>query len=317
MNTTHVIFGTGPVGRAIMNELVNRGENVRMVNRSGHMELSKTQQKHVTISKANAYDVDAVRDVVHGAEVVYQAAQPSYSQWPEKFPPLQEAILEGTAAAGAKLVIADNLYMYGDVDGKIHEELPYSATTRKGQIRAQLAQTALDAHHDGKLQVTIGRAADFYGPYVRSSTLGERVFEPLLAGKTASVPGNPDLPHSYTFISDFGKALVMLGAHESAYGQVWHVPNASICTTRELVEKAAAQLGKPAKLSGMSTFMMRVGGLFVPEARETVEMMYEFNTPFVVDSSKFVATFGDISTPTEEGLRQTLAWYEHQLVTAA
>ncbi|MEM7735270.1 MAG: NAD-dependent epimerase/dehydratase family protein [Deinococcota bacterium] len=317
MNTNHVIFGTGPVGRAIMNELVNRGENVRMINRSGHMELNKAQQERVTVNKANAYDVDAVRDVVHGAEVVYQAAQPSYSQWPEKFPPLQEAILEGTAVAGAKLVLADNLYMYGEVDGKIHEELPYAATTRKGMTRAQLAQTALDAHHEGKLQVTIGRASDFYGPYVRSSTLGERVFEPLLAGKTASVPGNPDLLHSYTFIDDFGKALVMLGTHESAYGQVWHVPNAPTRTTRDVIELAAAHLGKPAKLSGMGTFMMRVGGLFVPEARETVEMMYEFNKPFIVDSSKFVDAFGDISTSTEDGLRQTLAWYEQQLAVAA
>jgi nucleoside-diphosphate-sugar epimerase len=317
MNTNHVIFGTGPVGRAIMKELVARGNNVQMVNRSGHMELSKAQQKHVTISKADAYDVNAVRDVVYGAEVVYQAAQPSYNQWPEKFPPLQEAILEGTAATNAKLVIADNLYMYGEVDGPIHEGLPYAATTRKGMTRAQLAQTALDAHHKGKLQVTIGRASDFYGPFVRASVLGERVFEPLLAGKTASVPGNPDLSHSYTFIDDFGKALVMLGAHEAAYGHVWHVPNAPAKTTRGVIELAAAQLGKPAKLSGMGTFMMRVGGLFVPEARETVEMMYEFNKPFIVDSRKFVDTFGDISTSFEEGLHQTLAWYEQQLALAA
>ena len=38
--------------------------------------------------------------------------------------------------------------------------------------------------------------------------------------------------------------------------------------------------------------MVRVGGLFSPAVRETVEMMYEWEKPYVVDSSKFERTFG-------------------------
>ena len=60
--------------------------------------------------------------------------------------------------------------------------------------------------------------------------------------------------------------------------------------------------------------MMWIGGLFVPAARETVEMMYEFEKPFVVDHSKFAAAFGDISTPLENSIAATVAWYRAQQV---
>jgi len=39
-------------------------------------------------------------------------------------------------------------------------------------------------------------------------------------------------------------------------------------------------------------------------------MLYEFNEPFVVDSTKFVQAFGDIATPHREAVRQTLEWYQ-------
>lgn len=55
--------------------------------------------------------------------------------------------------------------------------------------------------------------------------------------------------------------------------------------------------------------MMSLGGLFIPAARETAEMMYEFEKPFVVDSSKFERTFGLKATPLPEAIAQTVAWY--------
>ncbi len=301
----HVIFGTGPVGLATAGALLKRGHQVRLVNRSGKASVPESAE----LVAADALEPAQAKGAVKGARVVYSCAQPAYTRWPEEFPALQRAILNAAADTGAKLVLADNLYMYGNVDGPIHETLSYAATTRKGKVRAAMAAEALAAHEKGRVRVTIGRASDFYGPFVLESALGERVFGPLLQGKTAQLVGDIDQPHSYTFIGDFGEALAILGERDEADGQVWHVPNAPTHSTRKVVTKAFELAGQTPKMSSMGRLMMRVGGIFIPGARETVEMMYEFEQPFVVDDSKFKRAFGDISTGFEEGLEQTLAWY--------
>ena len=277
-----------------------------MVNRKGQAPAPRGAE----VVTADALNPVQAREAVKGARVVYQCAQPAYTRWPEDFPPLQHAILNAAAEAGAKLVLADNLYMYGEVNSFIHEGLPYAAKTRKGKVRAAMAKEALEAHRQGKLRVAVGRASDFYGPFVKVSALGERVFEPLLKGKSASLVGDIDQPHSYTYIGDFGEALAVLGERDEADGEAWHVPNAPTRSTREVVTKAFELAGKLPKMSGMGRMMMRLGGIFIPGARETVEMMYEFEGPFVVDDGKFKRAFGDVSTPFEVGLEQTLRWYK-------
>lgn len=301
----HVVFGTGPLGKAVIKELHHQGKVVRAVNRSGQAALPEG----VEIVAADAYQADAAREAAQGASVVYQCAQPAYHQWEALFPSLQASILDASAHHGARFVAGENLYMYGEVNGKISEDLPFRPTTRKGQIRARMAEAVLEAHHSGKVRTAAARGSDFYGPMVLDSTLGERVFLPLIRGKKASLIGKLDLPHTYTYVHDFGKAMVILGTQDSALGQAWHVPNPPTLTQRELVTIAAQLAGTPAQMSGMGRLMMSLGGLFIPEARETVEMMYEFEKPFVVDDSKFRDAFGDIDTPHEQGLRATIEWY--------
>lgn len=310
MSELHIIFGTGPLGMSVMRELVKGRKQVKMVNRNGKADVPAG----VTVLASDAYDAARTREICKGASVVYQCAQPAYYEWVEKFPALQAAILEGAAANGAKFIVGDNLYMYGDTDGKpIHEKLPYAAHTRKGKTRARMAQAVTEAHQSGKVRAAIARGADFYGPGVLGSTLGEQVFAPLVKGKTAQATGSLDLPHTYTFIDDFGKAMVILGEREEALGDIWHVPNPPTMTQRQLITLAFNIAGIPPRMRGMGRLMMRIGGMFIPEARETVEMMYEFEKPFVVDHSKFERVFGNHATPHETGLRQTVEWYKKHL----
>lgn len=302
----HIILGTGAVGRAIMKELLAQGEPILMVNRTGKGSFPTG----VEVKAGDAYDANAIASLTKEADIVYQATQPAYTQWPEKFPALQQSIIEGVSRNNAKLVIADNLYSYGKVEGLIHEKLPHKTKTRKGKTRALMAEAALSAHQSGKLQISIGRASDFFGPYVLGSIMGERVFKPILQGKAASIPGNPDLPHTLTFIEDFGRALVILGQQEEALGQIWHVPSAPTLSMRQFLSIAFKQLGKPSKIAATNKLTMRMAGLLIPEAKETVEMMYEFEKPFIVDHSKFITTFRDTSTPHDEAIEKTLAWYK-------
>ncbi len=206
MPEMNVVFGTGPLGNAVMKALLKRGEKVRMINRSGKAVVPEG----VEVSAGDANDTAFTRNVTGGAEAVFQCAQPAYTEWVEKFPPFQAAILEGTAANGAKLIVAENLYMYGKVKGPIHEGLPYAAQTRKGKVRAEMSEALIAAHQSGKVRVAMARGADFYGPCVLESSLGESALGAALAGKTASLVGAVDLPHTYTYIQDFGEAMAIL-----------------------------------------------------------------------------------------------------------
>lgn len=316
MPVKHVVLGTGAIGRAVMEDLIQRGESVRMVNRSGTMKESPAGLEVVA---SNLYDPANVRDVTQGAQVVYQASQPGYSQWPEKFPLLQRSIIDGLTGSHAKLVLVENLYMYGDTDGTpLTEDTPSNAHTRKGQVRGEISRAAFQAHKEGGVRVTAARGGNYFGPWGTDSTMGGRAFFPLLRGKPAQLIGRTDLPHSHTYLKDFGRALVVLGERAEADGQVWHVPNDQPAMSQgELVRLFAEEAGVKAKISSMGTLMLAIGGLFIPEARETLEMMYEFEKPFIIDSSKFEKTFGMKATPIREAMRETVKWYRSHMELAS
>ena len=304
-----VVLGTGAIGRAVAEELVKRGESVRLVNRSGKMDEAPAG---VEVVASDLYDRAKVQEVTRGAKVVYQCAQPAYSEWPQKFPPLQKSILDGLTGSDAKLVMVENLYMYGDIQGQpITENTLQNAHTRKGRVRADISSAAFNAHKDGRVRVTSARGGNFFGPWGTDSTMGARAFYPLLHGKTAQLIGRTDLPHSHTYVKDFGSALIILGERHEADGLAWHVPNDQPTITQgDLVRIFAEEAGVESKISSMGRLMMTIGGFFIPEAKETVEMMYEFDQPFVVDSSKFEKTFGMKATPMREAIKETVAWYK-------
>ena len=192
------------------------------------------------------------------------------------------------------------------------EDLPPIATTRKGRLRARLAQTLLDAHQAGSVQAVIGRASDYYGLGVVNSIAGERLFPAVLSGKKAMWAGSLDQPHSLTFIDDFARVLVTLGEQEQALGEVWHAPPAEPLTGRQFITLAFAVAGHPPRVGAYSPLMIRLAGLFDPMVRELGELAYEFEAPFVLDGSKYTRAFGGAPTPHEAAIRATLDWFASQ-----
>src|SRR5215213_5665778 len=302
----HVVYGTGAVGMAVMDALVQNGRRVRMVNRSGRASVPEG----VEIVGGDAADPTFTREASAGASVVYFALNPPYDKWPELFPPLQAGVLEGAASAGARLIAIENLYMYGLTGGRsLTEDLPYAPNTRKGTIRARMSEELMEAHTSGRVQVAIGRASDFFGPRVIASAAGEQVFGRAVEGKSAQVAGDPNQPHTYTYAPDIGRGLVILGEREEALGQAWHLPSPETVTTRQFVEMIFEEVGKPARIQAAPKIVLRVMGLFNPGMREMIEMLYEFEEPFVVDHSKFEQAFGERATPLKEGIGETVRWY--------
>lgn len=308
----NVIFGTGPLGMAVMRELKRRGvQRIRMVNRSGRL----SELAPVEVVKGDASQPSEAIALCKDAEAVYHCAMPAYTKWPQQFPALTAGILAGAAAVDAKLIYGDNLYMYGEVKGPLTENLPYLATGKKGLTRAHMAEALLLAHQSGKVRVAIGRASDYYGPGVKQSSFGERVFGFALNGKPVDLLGSVDMPHTYTYIDDFAKGLVTLGQEDRALGEVWHVPSAKTMTTRGMLAMLFEELGSTRKIRTSSRGMVSVIGLFHPMLRELKEVFYEFEQPFVLDHSKFLAAFGpQTTTPHEEAIRQTVRWYKQMML---
>jgi nucleoside-diphosphate-sugar epimerase len=306
----HVVFGTGAVGMSVMDELIRGGpRRVRMVNRTSKAHVPDG----VEVVGGDATDEVFAREASKGASVVYFALNPPYNTWPELFPRLQAGVLEGAASAGAKLIAMENLYMYGPTGGRpITEDLPHAPNTRKGRVRAMMSQELMEAHRSGKVRVAIGRASDFFGPRVLTSAAGEQVFGRAVQGKSAQVAGDPDQPHTYSYAPDIGRGLVILGEREEALGQAWHLPSPETLTTRQFVEMIFEEVGKPARIQAAPKILLRAMGLFNPALREIIEMLYEFEEPFVVDDSRFELEFGEQATPLREAIQRTVRWYREE-----
>lgn len=314
----HVVFGAGAVGLAIADALLVRGVepgHVRVVNRSGHASVPAGVQ----ILGGDASDPAFAAQAAAGARVVYQVLGVPYHRWARDFPALQDGVIAAAAAAGARLVTLENVYAYGvpaaGPDGAtvpFTEDSPLAAHTRKGAVRARMHASLMAAHAAGRVEVTVGRASDYFGPRGggQAVNLGDQAMRAALAGRPAQVLGDPDQPHTYTYIPDIAAGLAILGEHPDAPGRVWHLPNdPRTRTTRQLLDLACQLAGHPrARIQRVPTAVLRGLGLIRPGARETIEMLYEFNQPFVVDSSRITA-LGARHTPLEQALEATLAAY--------
>jgi nucleoside-diphosphate-sugar epimerase len=214
----------------------------------------------------------------------------------------------------ARYVSFENLYLYVDTHGTpLTESTPQLPATRKGEARLVMAEQLRDLHNAGDLAVTTARASDYFGPRGTSqSPFGDLVIGAALAGKPARVMGDPDQPHSYTYVRDAARTLAALGTRDDVLGEVFHVPNAPAQTTREIIGMISAELGSPIKISVAPRVLLRLIGLFNPTVRELDEMRYEFTQPFIVDSTKAQARLGIEPTPLTEAIAHTIAWFRDQ-----
>jgi nucleoside-diphosphate-sugar epimerase len=303
----HVVFGAGQVGRVLAAVLAGRGLSVRVLSRHRPPELAD----EIDWRAADATDPDAASDAAKGATVVYQCLNAPYDQWPELFPPLQRGVLAAAERTGALLVVLENLYGYGPTGGRpMTEDLPLAATTVKGRTRAAMTAELLAAAGAGRVRIAIGRASDFFGPGVtEGSTLGERVFGNALAGRRADFIGNPALPHTYSYVPDIAAGLATLGTDPRAAGEVWHLPGPPTVTTRALLDLVAREVGHPVAVRSVPKLAVRALGLVTPMLRGLAELSYQFDEPFVLDSSKYESAFGAAGTPLADAVAATVAWY--------
>ena len=308
-----VIFGTGPVGTATARELLGRGLPVRMVSRSGRLPArGLTGDGRIEGRAADALDPAAVAGAAAGATHVYHCMNVPYQDWRRLLGPLQANLAAAARAAGAVLACAENLYSYAAGVAAIDETTPEIPPTRKGRLRRELHETLVREAERTGLRWTAVRASDYYGPGagLQSVAFGSvRFLDPLFAGKRPAILGAPDLPHTYTYSLDFGRALATAALDPAAHGRAWIVPNDRTLTTREVAGMFFAAAGRDPGLAVLPRVAVVAAGVFDPLVREVVEMLYQREKPYVVDGSRCAERFGFVPTRLEDGVAETVRWY--------
>ena len=299
-------------GGAISNELVKvlaaGGQPFRLVSRRAVPTADAAE-----VVAADLTDQEQTVQAVAGSSVVYLLAGLKYDHklWAETWPRVMANTIEACKRAGAKLIFFDNVYMYGRVNGAMTEETGFNPCSKKGEVRAKIATALMDEWKAGSLTAMIARSADFYGPSASNGMANAMVFEPLKKGKKAMCLVSDSLPHSYTYTVDAAQALVTLAGSEAAWNQTWHVPSApNPPTAKEFVALAAKEMGVAAKYRVLNKAMVWIGGRFNPLVGEVYEMLYQNDSPYLFDSSKYARAFGFTGTPYAEGIRATAASYQ-------
>jgi nucleoside-diphosphate-sugar epimerase len=306
----NVVLGAGgAIGGAVVRELALRGMPVRAVSRRALTDLPEG----VDQLNADLTSTEGARAAVAQAAVVYHCAAPPYTRWAAEFPALNDVIAAATAAAGAKLVFADNLYMYGPIDGPITTSSPQHPTSSKGVVRKTLADKLLARHAEGSLRVAIGRASDYYGPGGRNSIAGDVLFNAAIAGKTYRYPAALDVPHTFHYLPDVARGLAALGTDDHADGRCWILPAAPPLTADALAELVYSAAEKATRLAALPRPLARIVGLVIPEVREMIDIWSQFSHPFVVDVADFERELGPLPpTPHDTAIPATLAWFTDQ-----
>jgi Nucleoside-diphosphate-sugar epimerases len=311
----YVIAGAGQVGSHLAERLAGQGHEVTVVTRSG----SGPQAPGIRRVAADVADTGRLTELTRGADALFNCVNPRYWRWHLDWPPMAASMLSAAEATGAVLVMLGNLYGYGPVDGPMTEDLPLAATGTKGRVRARMWADALAAHEAGRVRAVEVRASDFYGPGCRDqSHLGERFIPRLLAGRPALYLGDPGQPHSWTYAPDVAHALQIAAEDERAWGRPWHVPTGPAVSARQVAERVCELAGAPRpRITVLPEWLRRTAGLVSPMLRALGETRYQFDRPYILDSTAFQTTFGMTPTPLDEALTATIAWWRDRERAAA
>ncbi|MCK2219963.1 NAD-dependent epimerase/dehydratase family protein [Actinomadura sp. ATCC 31491] len=298
----HVVVGSGQVGTHLAAKLIDQGHEVVVVTRSG------SGPEGATRVAADVADQARLIQVTKGADVLYNCVNPAYHRWLSDWPPMAASFLAAAEASGAVYVMLGNLYPYGPVTGPMTEDLPLASPDPKFRVRARMWEDALAAHRAGRVRTTEVRGSDYFGPGASDqSYLGDRFLPALRAGRTIQLVWPADVPHSWTYLPDVADALIVAGRDERAWGRPWHMPTAEPMTFREVGNRMAALLGRPApRMVRIPWPVLRAAGMFSPMIGELSHTRYQFIAPYVLDSTAFQQTFGVAPTPVDQALKATL-----------
>ncbi|WP_215226212.1 NAD-dependent epimerase/dehydratase family protein [Echinicola shivajiensis] len=301
------ILGSGGIIVTLLaKELNTYTDKVRLVSRQ-----PKVVNPDDEAFPANLLDLKQTQNALRGSSVAYLTIGFPYKTriWQEAWPKVMNNVVKVCSEQNIKLVFFDNVYMYDASHlGEMTESTPVLPISKKGKIRAQIADKLMEATAKKKLNALIARSADFYGPSTpMKSIMTEMVFKPLSKGKSAKWFGNSHCPHSFTYTPDAGKATALLGNTPDAFNQIWHLPTASNPPSgKEWIHMVAKEMAVNPNYQLIPKWIFNISEIFVPFMKELNEMLYQYERPYIFDSKKFEELFFFKPTSYLEGIRRII-----------
>jgi len=297
MSHIHTILGAGGViGTNLFKVLLEAKETIRLVSRSG-------KNIHGAESvKADARQKEDLKEALKGSAVIYLLIGIEYKTalWKRDWPIIMQNVIEVCGELRIPFIFLDNVYAYGRVSANMTEATPFNPCSEKGKLRAHIATLLLDAIRTGKVTAIIARSADFYGPHSAGASFFHRLItKNIVAGKSPQWLINAHLPHSLTYTSDIAKALYLLAKDATSFNQTWHLPTASPALTGQ---ELALIAGSTKPVSVLHKWMLKILGIFIPVLKENIEMVYQYEQPYHLDSSKFQRKFNFTPTSYRVGI---------------
>ena len=180
MSEFHVVFGAGQVGFPLAERLLAAGKRVRIARRSSGRVPAGCE-----IVLGDAADTGFCVSAARAASAVYHCMNPPYDHriWAQLLPRYMDNLIAAASAADARLVVLDNVYMLGRPNGRqLNEDTPMNPCSRKGEIRARLAERLFDAHRAWRRSLR-----PWAGPRTSMDREGRRPASVISSGRARSL----------------------------------------------------------------------------------------------------------------------------------
>jgi len=300
-----ILGGGGVIGTELAISLRDFTDKIRIVSRNPKKVNETDELMSADLSRRNE-----VFKAVEGSEIVYITIGFDYNlkTWKEKWPTFMQNVIDACKKFHSKLVFFDNIYMYDqNYLGNMMEETPINPVSKKGKVRAKVAEMITDEFGKGQLMALIARSADFYGPKNDNSALVIMVFDNFKKGKKANWFARVDKIHNYTFTPDAAKGTAILGNTPDAYNQVWHLPTTSSRLLGiQWIDLIAKEMNVKPKYMVMPIWLMGIIGIFVPVIKELKEMAYQYDRDYFFNSTKFEKKFNFKPTSPIDGIQEII-----------
>jgi nucleoside-diphosphate-sugar epimerase len=259
-----VTGASGSIGSVLVKRLCENDQRVRALVRNPDRMAHLRDDPHVEIIPGDLTRPDSLRGCAQGCSLVYHcAADLGASNWPRAYGTNvtgTQAILEEAARAEVeRLVYTSTIGVYGVCRAEeIAEETPW-VRYHQPYFETKQAAERLVEQASGQIPVCIARLGDVIGPgqYAWTIDLVRRTKQGLLIPPLDSQSGyiNP------VYIDNLIDALVLMGSHPDAVGQVFNVVDGFPIQTNDYFRRYHQMVGKPIK--PLPVILMKAGASFL------------------------------------------------------
>jgi nucleoside-diphosphate-sugar epimerase len=274
-----VVVGAGPVGRETASLLAGEGHEVKLVSRSARTHPVGSGINGIALDAA---DGQGLAQVSAGADAIFMCAMAPYHRWPTDFPPIMSGVISAAESVGARLLVLGNVYGYGaGARSPLTPDSSLAPTSVKGRVRTAMWQQALGS----AVPAIEVRASDYIGDGA-ASLFTLMTLPPLIAGEPATMVGDLDALHAWSFTKDVARTLVAASRYSGDWGRAFHVPSRHM-SVRDLASRFAELGGvELPDLRALTAEELEALGRENEIVREVIEMAYLFQQECILDASE-------------------------------